>query len=190
MDAFARSERDKYARMWAVPAYSARSPGASIAADVLARLGARPGETIIDYGCGAGAAMPAFRARGLIATGVDLVRAPSNEDFPLVIAPLWDLPAASLAPSDWCYCVDVLEHLPMYKMRDALAGIAVRTVRGGFLQSALKPETFGRQIGEVLHLTVRGADWWRQIIGEFFEIESAEVSDDQFRLQVYVRARS
>lgn len=164
-------ERSKYQRMWAHPIYRTAAQGARCAAEVIAKLEMKPGQSITDYGAGSGRASMIFDEFGLDVHLVDIADNANESDFPVTIAALWDLPD-SLPETDWCFCCDVLEHLPEDQIDVALAGIAKRTKTGGFLQPALRQEECGREIGETLHLTVRPAIWWfKKVEAHFREVQ-------------------
>lgn len=160
-------ERTKYQRMWAHPVYRTASQGARAATEVLAMLDAKPGQSITDYGSGSGRAAVIFEDFGLDVRCVDIAENANESTLPVTIAPLWDLPDEVL-PSDWCFCCDVLEHLPEEMVDAALAGIAARTRLGGFLQPAMKEDSCGVCIGETLHLTVKPALWWYKAAARHF----------------------
>lgn len=107
MDALLESERRKYATMWRRSQYHRYSPGLDVAKQAVKALRARRGESLRDYGCGAGLALDWFAAKGLVASGVDLVPQRAS----IIRATLWDLPD-TLGPTDYATCFDVLEHLP------------------------------------------------------------------------------
>lgn len=191
MDEIAARERAKYERVWASGSYGGLAPGAAAAAEVLARWRWAPGQTVIDYGSGSCRAMKVFRQHGLRPIGVDIATNAMPEGMPFTVVPaaLWDLPE-ELAPADWCFCCDVLEHLPEDKIDAALAGMAARTRSGGYIQPALQPDHAGpRLIGAPLHLTVRPAEWWIETIGRHFEVEDAGRARNGFQAKLYIRPR-
>jgi ubiquinone/menaquinone biosynthesis C-methylase UbiE len=163
--------------MWADPRYRAFSPGERVIRYVLLNLGVKPGESIIDYGCGPGRTFATMREFGLDVRAVDIAEncLDPGIEAPLTVAPLWELPD-TLGMSDWCFCCDVLEHMPEDRIDDVLAGIARRTLRGGFLQPALEADSFGpKVIGEPLHLTVKPGPWWLEKVGRHFSrVEGVE----------------
>lgn len=164
-------ERAKYEALWAGKGYrSGRSPGAAVAHGVLKALRPSPGDTIVDYGAGPGKACAIFLDAGLKPTAVDIaensLEPELRDSIRFVRANLWDLPSLR---SDWCYCTDVLEHLPEDKVDEAVAGIAARTLRGGYIQVATVYDTNGPTLaGEHLHLTVKPSGWWAELVGRHF----------------------
>ncbi len=170
MDRLAEEERTKYQAMWARPEYRRYSPGEDLVGTAIEALGMRPGESVIDYGCGTGRAAKKFEHKGFIVRCVDFVAEALETDVPFSAHCLWDLPVMAsegtqksttfLGPSDWAFCTDVMEHIPTEMVGAVLAGIADRTRSAAFFQISTVPDGFGRLIGKVLHLTVRPAGWW------------------------------
>jgi hypothetical protein len=153
-------EREKYEKVWTFAAYRDWSPGEGLVNEAIAALGMRPGEKVIDYGCGPGRATDLFARLGFRALGVD--HAANCLDVgvmaPLILACLWDLPPLS---SEWAFCCDVMEHIPEEKVDAVLAGIRARAERGAFFQICLEKDGAGPHLlGEPLHLTVKPAEWW------------------------------
>lgn len=180
----AQQERDKYARMWAVPAYGVYSPGVECVSRFLAQAEFNQGDTLIDLGCGTGRAGLELARHGLQVYLFDHVRAvePDNH-LPFIEGNLWNLP--SLIRFKWFFCADVMEHIPPEHVDATLAGIA-RIARQGFFQIAMCADSFGSQIGEKLHLTVENSSWWRSQLSKYFSIRSAE--DEGSRFSVFVES--
>ncbi len=156
-------ERRKYTKMWGVPEYHRHSPGLAVAPHVAGLLGMQPGESVIDYGCGAGLALDVFRASGLTAIGVDLVALGPD----VIEATLWNLPA-DLGPTDYAFSADVMEHIPTRKVDVVLGGIRDRTLRAAAFTIASTKCTVGQRHGERLHLTVKPRHWWLARLHEHF----------------------
>lgn len=161
MDAQAVAERRKYERMWRFAEY--REDHATAHADAaLAYWQARPGESVIDFGAGAGYASRRFRQAGLRVLAVDIAANAMDPaiaaDVPLLLAPLWDIPVD--LSSDYGFCSDVMEHIPTDRVDDVLRVIR-RSVRGPvYFSIALRGDWCGRLIDDSLHLTVQPLDWW------------------------------
>lgn len=163
MDQATIYEQTKFRRMFTFRQYKEHSPGIDVAPEAFLELRLRRGDSIIDYGCGIGDAVRYFRDRNLFARGVDLL-----DLFPAaIIAPLWDLPD-SLEPSDFAFCVNVLECLPPDKLDAALSSIAQRTIKAGFFQISTVPDTLGRLIGKKLHQVVQPMGWWQHKLLQHF----------------------
>lgn len=164
LDKTTATEKAKYERMWAVEAYSKNSPGLTIAPTALRELDLRSGDTLLDFGAGRGVAVDWFRERGIDATGIDLV--PLRPD--ITEACLWNLPP--IASVDYGFCADVMEHIPLDKVDDVLAGIRRLVTKGAFFQIATRPDRMGALIGETLHLTVQPKKWWVDKLREHFQV--------------------
>jgi len=193
LDQVAERERAKYERVWTGSAYRRWAwPCEEDARQMVARFGAQPGQTVIDYGSGQCRAMKMFRQAGLEPLGIDIAEnaMPEGAPFTVIQATLWDLPEG-LGPSDYCFCRDVIEHLPEDKVDQALAGIAARTRIGGFIQPGLTLDRCGPLlIGEPLHLTVKPAEWWIERLGRHFDVEDAGRTRNDFQAKLYVRAKA
>lgn len=171
-------EREKYERVWAIPEYSKFSPGersVGIFADMVSPIAGPedglPVGTVIDFGCGAGAAADGLRALGLRVIGVDHVdigagKYPGN----FFQANLWAMPPTP--PAHYGYCVDVMEHIPIEFTGLVLSEIIKRTDES-FFRISTRPDHFGSEIGESLHLTVKPFMWWLNRLQEFGEVRDA-----------------
>lgn len=142
MDTLHLQEKGKYEKMWGHDLYRQRSPGALLTPFFFYHFSTRvqPGDSIVDFGCGTGAASLFFFEKGLCVTLVDIASnclslesqkllAEKNEHFAFVEAALWDLPK-ELPQSDWIYCIDVLEHLPENQVTASLQAMAQKTKKG------------------------------------------------------------
>jgi SAM-dependent methyltransferase len=162
------SESDKYARMWAVKGYRRYSPGEVAAPDAFTALDMKPGERLLDLGCGTGRGGMYFFEQGLDVDLVDFCPAAPEVELPFTDACLWgEIP---VEPGDWVYCCDVLEHIPRERVDAVLANIARLMQRGGYLQIHCAPDGFGAVIGEKLHVTVEAPLWWHERVAAHFRI--------------------
>lgn len=161
----AAQERAKYAEIWSsIPEYRNFSPGLVNVGRFMSVLQPRPGASLIDIGCGAGVAGLAFEQRGFDVTYLDITDAglePAVDRSKFIQAPLWSHVWRKHRTPGWDFgfCCDVLEHIPTeYTMLvlERIVGASATT----WLQISLKPDNFGRAIGEPLHLTVRPFQWW------------------------------
>lgn len=183
-DELALAERRKYMAMWERPEYHRYSPGKAHAPEAMARLGMKPGETLYDLGCGAGAAIPLFVAHGLLVRGVDIAMSPALAAYALETtkhlpkhrrpvmtgACLWTLPL-DWPRRDWVFCVDVLEHVPPAKVDAVLMHIHRLAGKAAYLSIHCHPDGCGALIGETLHLTVERPEWWLAKLGGLFDVE-------------------
>jgi len=180
MNGLLEAERSKYERMHAVPGYSV-GPGISHIPHFLQYL--KPGESVIDFGCGTGDAAKALLDLGHDIRLVDIVNtglSPAHGlDDRLCIASLTNLPD-SLRPADWGFCCDVMEHLPTEWVPIALAQMRTR-VEKIFFSISGHPDSWGKKIGETLHLTVQPCGWWMEQIGKQWNLVSRlDNSDSTF----------
>lgn len=152
-------ERRKYEKIWNLPRYRDYSPGEELVDIAIESLGMEPG-TLIDFGCGTGRAAKKFEDKGYSVIGVDLAQNCLDQDIaiPFYTACLWDLPAMW---SDYGFCTDVMEHIPEEKVLSVFSAIRLRTEKGCFFQIHTAQDGFGAQIGEILHLTVKNGEWWK-----------------------------
>lgn len=168
MDEIALIEREKYLAVWARKEYRAVSPGMMEVERAWTVCEMREGASLIDFGSGPARATLWFQDRGLLVTAVDFAPNARETNVPFVEACLWELPE-SLAPADYAYCCDVMEHIPPEKIDETLAGIAARTLVTGYFRIATRPDRMGpKLIGKPLHVTVQSGEWWRRTLERFF----------------------
>lgn len=159
----AAQERAKYAEIWSLPEYrQAHSPGLENVERFMSVLSPKTGERIIDIGCGSGKAGIEFNRLGLRAWWLDITDAGLDEGVDrsrFIERPLWARWKTATMWWDYAFCCDVLEHIPPeYAM--LTADRIISACKTSWLQIALRPDEFGKLIGEPLHLTVRPFDWW------------------------------
>jgi SAM-dependent methyltransferase len=161
MDAMSAQERVKYERMWAFTEYRDDHVTAH-AETALAAFRPGPGDSIIDFGAGAGYACAAFLSAGLQVLAVDIAVNAMAPDLtphvPRLLGSLWDIPVSLVA--DWGFCCDVMEHIPPTRVEEVLRTIRRSTRRATYFCISLRPDGCGELIGERLHLTVRSLAWW------------------------------
>lgn len=158
-------EADKYRLMWEQPSYRDWAPGMDHVTDAIERLGIKSGVDLLDFGCGTGRAVKAFRERGIQAAGIDIAPNALEEDVPRLVGLLWDLPDVW---AHWGFCTDVMEHIPPEKVDAVLSGIARRTWNGAYFAIDSVPDRMGLIIGQPLHLTVRPPEWWAEQLSKHF----------------------
>jgi ubiquinone/menaquinone biosynthesis C-methylase UbiE len=166
MNDLAERERNKYERMWDVTAYRNHAPGEALATRAFNEMGMRKGDKIIDFGCGTGRPAVQFQRMGAAVIGVDHATncLDPNMNITFLQCCLWDMPPDLL--SDYGYCTDVMEHIPPEKV-DAVLSEIKRIVRNKvFFQIATFPDGMGKRIGETLHLSVHGPEWWKAKLSE------------------------
>ena len=160
----AAQERAKYAEIWSLPEYrEAHSPGLDNVDRFMEVMDPKPRDRIIDIGCGSGRAGLEFQNRGLRPWWLDITDAgldPAVDRSRFIETPMWSPWPNRIFPAwDYGFCCDVLEHIPTeYTMLTIDRILTACTT--SWLQIALRPDEFGKLIGEPLHLTVRPFDWW------------------------------
>lgn len=170
MDDITERERNKYERMWDVAAYRKYAPGEAIAARAFRELDMKPGDTLADFGCGTGRPAAAMQRMGATVVGIDHAAncLDPNVNINFLKCNLWDLPPDLTA--DYGFCTDVMEHIPTEKVNEVLAGIRRVVQRKVFFQIATFEDGMGKHIGETLHLTVKGPDWWRDTLSSHWQV--------------------
>lgn len=155
------SEREKYQSVWEFPAYAAHSPGVAAIDRFLSLTEAKAPASVLDLGCGAGAASVELSRRGFDVSLVDMVDVRSEDAKALrwfTEQPLWTEPRYHSA--DFGFCVDVLEHIPTEFVLLAIEHMR-RSVGKLYLEVCMVPDQFGVLVGEPLHQTVKPFTWWR-----------------------------
>jgi len=167
----AAKEREKYARAWAIDDYSKFSPGLSHIDMFWSIASPKRGQSLIDVGCGAGAATRALKSRGLSVRGFDLTdTAWDHDDIPLTTGTIWrDLRGG---PYDYAYCCDVMEHIPTEFVGLAIERI-LQVAPKAFFSISFTEDHFGDFVGEALHLTVKPFVWWRDLLRELGIVHEA-----------------
>lgn len=163
-------ERDKYERVWAVPAYSDFSPGERMVDAFASVVKPKRFKSVIDFGAGGGAAAKGLRELGLTVHGVDHVDHGREHYDGFTKSCLWDMPAMQRAM--YGYCVDVMEHIPIEYTMLTIRQILDRC-DSAFFQICTKPDSFGKEIGEPLHLTVAPYQWWLHRLEDLGEVHDA-----------------
>ncbi len=201
MDKLTKQEKTKYEALWAhLPQYRELSPGFELAHRFLDffQKEIKPGQTLIDFGCGTGRVTQEFLGKGLFLSLVDLSSNCLDEAVMLLTqlcpdqvrfyeACLWDLPK-NLIPSHWIYCCDVLEHIPESQIDQVLQGMSARTRRGGYFSISLCDDKLGEAIGESLHLTVKTRAWWEEKISHYWRIAHSELLFNGVNLGLCLRS--
>lgn len=166
MTDLAERERDKYERMWDVTAYRNHSPGEALATRAFTEMGMNKGDNLIDFGCGTGRPAAQFQRLGAAVIGIDHATNCLDQGVGITFLQccLWDLPPDLTAA--YGYCTDVMEHIPPEKVDDVLSEIRRVVTNKVFFQIATFPDGMGKRIGETLHLSVHGPEWWKAKLSE------------------------
>ena len=109
----AAQERAKYAEIWGLEEYrAAHSPGLESVDHFMSVIKPRPLSTLIDIGCGSGAAGLEFKRRGLLVNWLDITEAGLDDGVNRLA--FYERPLWSNWSGEWDYgfCCDVLEHIP------------------------------------------------------------------------------
>lgn len=159
-------EKDKYERMWAVPAYRAFSPAQEIV-DQIAEF-VPPGVRVMDFGCGTGRAAVELAKRGYQPVLVDFAgncRDSEAMDLPFIEQDLTE-PICTWAA--WGYCCDVMEHIPPDDVGKVLWNIST-AVENCFFRIETRPDSFGPAVlGMALHLSVYPDAWWLEKLRRYW----------------------
>lgn len=157
------SERTKYETVWGeYPAYRSQADGDPVVDLAFDELGCKPGESLIDWGCGKGTPAQKFQDKGLVVTGFDIAHNCLDPGItvPLVVGCLWEKPNIT---SDYSFCTDVLEHIPPEHLDAAISVIYACTRKAAFIQVCVTHDTFGAKHmdpPQVLHLSVMSSEVW------------------------------
>lgn len=156
-----RIEQDKYERMWAVPEYANFSPGVGMIPMFERLTGIKPGWSVLDIGCGSGAAAWDLVQRGYTVYMADITDAGLRDDVKGVIpfeqSAIWSVDTYAT----YGFCTDVFEHLPLQMTMVSAYHLLHNACEQLFLSICTEPDKFGQRIGETLHATVMPFVWWR-----------------------------
>lgn len=131
-------EMEKWSGLWRTRDYRAKEcPAGHQVRAAIESLGIKETDSVIDFGCGRGAAIQAFVEEGFgSVVGLDIASNALDEHLaahhPLIRACLWNLPGCLYA--DYGYCSDVMEHIPKEKAKLVLQQIKSATQIGCFFQ--------------------------------------------------------
>jgi SAM-dependent methyltransferase len=156
------SEKEKYRKMWEFEEYRQVAPGEHLVDLFMKVTKAQPDDTVTDFGCGTGRGGARLRDAGLNVLLVDFVENSRDEEasgLPFVQADLYK-PLPPRVTSRFGYCTDVLEHIRTEDLDAVINNIMMTLVHGCFFQVSHVEDRMGALIGQILHLTVKPADWW------------------------------
>lgn len=150
--------------MWRHSQYAEASHGvAGINAVLKDHIKISRGETVYDFGCGDGGVVDILCARGIDATGIDIVALDSG----ILEYPLWNMPS-DLEPAAYGLCFDVMQCVPEDLVEASLAGISRLVTKEAWFQIALGEDDLGTLIGRPLHITRKPIGWWRNCLLNHF----------------------
>ena len=163
------AEKEKYQKAWDHDAYRVYSPGEKLVVPFMMIARPKVGSTIRDYGAGTGRASLFLHDLGYEVNMVDIADNCLDAEVSEKIGDrlhLCDLSSrVLLPPTDYGYCVDVVEHIPTQDVDTVLENIFTHS-RKVFFQICLQDDHFGEELGEDLHLTVKPYTWWRDKLKE------------------------
>lgn len=182
MDFLSNAEKQKYNTLWQTyPSYRDVSPAEELVPFYLKHFHRqiKPGERLLDFGCGTGRAAKSFLSAGLSVELIDCSSQCLDEEISLLInwvgercrfweACLWDLPPA-LKAGEWGLCCDVMEHIPPEKVDLVLQNISSRVLKEVLFSIYLEEDRFGKELGIPLHLTLQSKDWWQTTLERHFD---------------------
>lgn len=162
-------EQQKYDALWSGhPEYRKTSPGEQVASVFLNQARPKPGDTVIDFGCGTGRAALMMSLLGQVNVHmVDFSDACLDEDVRNALTTQAhalrfshaDLEESIPVYAKYGFCADVMEHIPPENVKKVLGNI-LKSAQHVFFQISTVPDHFGEKIGEHLHLTVQPFSWW------------------------------
>jgi len=161
------TERKKYEKVWKDPNYGRYSPGK--AAIPIFQQMARKRGTLLDIGCGTGAAGLELQEKGWSVSFTDFVKTRDLKQF--FQQTLWTS-WKNDAVWEYGYCCDVMEHIPEEKV-DAVLKNIVSHCKQTFFTIHFGPDRFGKEVGETLHLTVKPYIWWRDLLRQYGKLKDS-----------------
>lgn len=164
-------EKEKYQKLWGeIPAYRKVAPGEHHAMQFIKQSGIKPGDDVIDFGCGTGrgALMISLFGRANV-TMLDFTdncldpevkQALKTQEGKLRFVQ-HDLEESlhGVVAAKYGYCCDVMEHIPENKVEYVLRNI-MKAAQNVFFSISTVDDCCGATIGEKLHLCVKPYGWW------------------------------
>jgi SAM-dependent methyltransferase len=161
------NEMEKWSGLWRTRDFRATESPVGPAKEAVTFFNYKVNDTVIDFGCGRGAALTFFQSRGLDVTGLDIASNALDEraaaHLPLIRACLWNLPDCLSA--DYGYCCNVLEYIPEEKLEKAVKGISRASKCGFFVHVSFKGH----------HAYGKTWEWWHDTLdltGRIVEVAS------------------
>lgn len=166
------SEKQKYEKAWDHDAYRNFAPGEHIVRHYIQQCYPQKGR-IIDFGTGTGRAALYLHQHGWDVSLVDITENCLDEAVRdeignrLLVANLWEPMELPRAPEG--FCTDVMEHIPPEHVEAVIQNLTTMCDRV-FFHICLRPDHFGKELDEHLHLTVKPFTWWRDLISQYATI--------------------
>ena len=161
-------------KIWGMEAYrEANSPGLENVDRFIRVMTPPMDSSVIDVGCGTGAAGLELARHGLDTYWMDITEAGLDSAVPrerFFEFPLWSFWGNGW---DFGFCCDVLEHIPPEYTMLCLDRI-LDAVGVAWLQIDNQPDKFGPMLlGQPLHLTVQPYSWWLVRLGTLGKVIDA-----------------
>ena len=182
-DGLKEQEQSKYAEIWRMPGYRRVSPAFRDIDNIRAWIDRHGIKRVVDFGCGKGQMDLALARDGVEVHMIDIANNCLDRDVREAVDRgeltfeqkcLWEPGVEKIDPPvDGVICIDLLEHLPPEKVAKVIRKIKL-VAPHGYINAALFPHEVA---GQVLHLTVREADWWTRQFPEAQSRISAEFHD-------------
>jgi len=171
-DLILKRETEKYAKVWKCPQYKFWSGEVAEIGRVIDWAKKKPIKNILIIGCGEGYGLHYLIRDGFSAHGLDLVNVIrfKNLKNSMSVAPIWDTGIKSLS-YDACIAIDVLEHIPPDRIIRSIQEVG-RISKFFYFSISCKQDRMGRLINDTLHMTVKPAWWWVQLISKYLTIET------------------
>lgn len=171
-------EQKKYEQLWKLDRYRLGSPGLDRCRRAIEIMEIQSGSSLIDIGCGAGKASAVFMSKGIDVAGIDIAYNCLDHDviMPLKVGCLWSSSfMSSIDLYEYGFCCDVMEHIPTNRVDKVFELISLIVDKSIFFNISLTPDSCGKLIGELLHLTVKPKEWWRNMLEKRFDVKELEM---------------
>jgi SAM-dependent methyltransferase len=127
--------------------------------------------SIIDFGCGNGAALAFFRSKGYTVAGTDIssfvVDELRDNLFTVFHASLDSVPMIQDDAYTYGFCNDVIEHVPPTYITQSLDEMTRICSERLYISVCPTPAHNISKEGENLHLTIQPAAWWEQLFSQY-----------------------
>jgi len=117
--------------------------------------------SLLDYGCGKGTLRPAVLALDPDLLVVEYDPAMPGKD-------------TEPEPCDLVVCIDVLEHVEPECLIDVIAHIKALSLGGALFIIDTVPAQKTLADGRNAHLIIENIGWWKNILGDYFDIKVAQ----------------
>lgn len=169
------TDKETYDKVYeTMPDYGKVNHAGPMQAYIVDELHPKPA-SVLDVGCGRGDFIKFLATKGIAATGVDVSapRPDANGGFEFVNMDVRELQPA-LAVVDWVTAFDFLEHLPEEELDSILEALMVRA-RYGMIFSICFRDSIYRCFDKSLHKTVKPAEWWKEKLSKYGEVEEWDI---------------